>query len=155
VHIHKLTYKLVSSKFSFCAWLFRPLIRPIMRKVLERQIAHGIADACRATNRELVFARERLRATRIADPKDLATFFKAVGARLVPEEDPDLYSRVGIDQPGKGVFKGIYAPGSLVKTWVDEGARAGERIEDGAHVAGKGKEEWRNDVFDIHSSMLT
>jgi hypothetical protein len=155
VHIHKLNFKLASSKFSICAWLFRPLLRPVLRKVLERQLAHAIADACRAANRELLFARERLRATRIADPKDLVTFFKAVGARLTPEDDPDMYSRVGLDQPGKGVFKGVYTPGSLVKTWVDEGQRAGERIEDGAHVGAKGTEVWRNDVFDIHTSMLT
>jgi len=155
VHIHKLNFKLRSSKFSICAWLFRPLLRPILRKVLEKQIASGIADACRAANRELLFARERLRATRIADPKDLMTFFRAIAARLTPEEDPDLYTRVGLDQPGQGVFKGVYAPGSLVKTWVEEGRRAEERVEDGAEVVGKGNEGWRNEVFDVHVGMLT
>jgi Family of unknown function (DUF5923) len=155
VHAHKLNFNLRSSTFSFCAWLFRPLIRPIIRKTLEIQFAKGIAAMFKAANREIVFARERLRATRVADPKDLLTFFKAVAARLTPEDDPDLYSRVGIDEPGAGVFRGKYAPGSLMKLWHDEGTLAGERIEDGADVVGRGRESWRNEVFDIHVRGLT
>jgi hypothetical protein len=155
VHIHQLNFKLRSSMFSICAWLFRPLIRPLLRKVLERQIGLAIADFFHAANRELLFARERLRATQIADPKDLTTFIKAVAARLTPEEDPDLYTRVGIDQPGRGVFKGRYAPGSLVKTWVEEGRRAEERVDDGGEVIGAGQRGWRNEVFDLHVGMLT
>jgi len=155
VHCHKLNFKLRSSAFSICAWLFRPLLRPIIRKVLERQAAHGIAAMLKAANRELVFARERLRATRIADPDDLLTFFKAVTARLTPEDDPDLYSRVGFDEPGKGVFRGRYAPGSLAKLWHVEGQRAGDRIEEGADVIGRGQESWRNEIFDIHVRGLT
>jgi len=93
-----------------------------------------------------VFARERLRATRICDPDDLGTFVKAIMARLTPQEDPDLYVRVGVEQPGKGVFKGVYAPGSVVKLWNEEAARASERIED------YGMDGWRNDIFDVHTS---
>lgn len=148
VHIHKLSYTLRKSKFSLFSWLLKPLLRPIIRKVMERQLATGIADAIHAANRELLFARERLRATRISDPEDLKTFVKAVMARLTPEEDPDLYTRVGVAPPGKGVFKGKYAPGSVVKLWEDEGKRAGERIEEWDEGG------WRNEVFDLHAMML-
>ena len=149
VHIHKLSYSLRKSKFSFLGWLFRPLLRPVIRKVMERQLAHAIADFFHAANRELLYARERLRATRIADPDDLVTFFKAVAARLTPEEDPDLYTRVGVAQPGRGVFKGVYAPGSVVKVWNEEAAQAAERIEDYE------RDGWRNDIFDVHTANMT
>ncbi|KAF1985385.1 hypothetical protein K402DRAFT_379124 [Aulographum hederae CBS 113979] len=148
VHIHKLTYTLRKSKFSFFGWLFKPLVRPIVRKVMEKQLASAIADAFHAANRELLFARERLRATRVSDPKDVVTFFKAVAARLTPEEDPDVYTRVGIAQPGKGVFRGVYAPGSIVKLWNEEAAQAGERVDD-YEIGG-----WRNEVFDMHTVMM-
>ena len=149
VHIHHLSYQMRKSKFSFFGWLFKPLLRPIIRKVVEMQLAHAIADAIHAANRELLFARERLRATRIADPDDLRTFFKAIAARLTPEDDPDLYTRVGVAQPGKGVFKNVYAPGSVVKLWNEEAAQAAERIEDYE------REGWRNDIFEIHTAMMT
>lgn len=149
VHIHKLNYSFRKSKFSWIGFLLKPLLRPILRKTLESQLASALADFFHAANRELVFARERLRATRIADPDDLVTFFKAVAARLTPPEDPDTYSRVGVAQPGKGVFKGVYAPGSVVKVWNEEGARAAERVED--FDAGG----WRNEIFDTHVQVLT
>jgi hypothetical protein len=148
VHVHKLTYTLRKSKFSFFSWLLKPLLRPIIRKTMEKQLATGIADAIHAANRELLFARERLRATRISDPDDLKTFFKAVMTRLTPADDPDLYTRVGVAQPGKGVFKGKYAPGSVVKLWEEEGARAAERVDDWDEGG------WRNDVFDLHAMMM-
>lgn len=148
VHVHKLTYTLRKSKFSFLGWILKPLLRPIIRKVMERQLAAGIADAIHAANRELLFARERLRATRISDPDDLRTFFKAVMTRLTPADDPDLYTRVGVAQPGKGVFKGKYAPGSVVKLWEEEAVRAAERVDDWDEGG------WRNDVFDLHAMML-
>jgi len=148
VHIHKLNYKLRKSKFSFFGWIFKPLLRPVIRKVMEKQLATGIADAIHAANRELLFARERLRATRISDPDDLKTFVKAVITRLTPSDDPDLYTRIGVAQPGKGVFKGKYAPGSVVKLWKDEGARAGERVDD------LDEGGCRNDVFDLHAMTM-
>jgi hypothetical protein len=149
VHIHKLNYQMRKSKFSFFGWLFRPLLRPVIKKVMEVQLANAIADGLHAANRELLFARERLRATRIADPDDLRTFFKAVMARLTPEDDPDVYSRVGVAQPGKGVFRGVYAPGSVVKLWNEEAAQAGERVEEYEQGG------WRNEVFDTHTRMMT
>jgi len=148
VHIHKLSYNLRKSKFSFLGWLFKPLLRPLIRKVMEKQLAKGIADAIHSANRELLFFRERLRATRISDPDDLKTFFKAVMTRLTPADDPDLYTRVGVAAPGKGVFAGKYAPGSVVKLWEEEGRRAEERIDDWDEGG------WRNDVFDLHTMML-
>jgi hypothetical protein len=149
VHIHKLNYTFRKSKFSLFGWLFKPLLRPVIRKVMERQMAQGIADGIHAANRELLFFRERLRATRISDPDDLKTFFKAIMTRLTPAEDPDLYTRVGVAPKGKGVFAGKYAPGSVVKLWEEEGRRAEERIDDWDEGG------WRNDVFDLHTAMLS
>ncbi|ORY00604.1 hypothetical protein BCR34DRAFT_494471 [Clohesyomyces aquaticus] len=150
VHIHKLSYTLRKSKFSFFGWILKPLLRPLIRKVMEMQLANAIAETIHAANRELLFARERLRATRISDPDDLRTFFKAVMTRLTPEDDPDMYTRVGVAEPGKGVFKGKYAPGSVVKLWEEEAVRAGERIEEGEFNEGG----WRNEVFDLHAMNM-
>ncbi|KAI8632905.1 hypothetical protein F5Y19DRAFT_333472 [Xylariaceae sp. FL1651] len=144
VRVHKLNYKLSKSKFSWLGWLIKPILRPIIKATMEVQLAAAISDLLHAANRELLYARERLRATRIANPDDLWTFLKAVAARLMPEEDPDLYTRVGIDQPHSGVFKGVYTPGSIVKIWHEEAERAGDKIEE--FEAGG----WRNAVFDTH-----
>ena len=175
--IHTLDYKLRRSKFSLAAWLFAPLLRPIIRKSLEHAVSSAVADALRTANREVVFARERLRATRVADPDDLLTFIRAVAARWTPEPDPDLDIRVGVDSVGDvfsdgrgrastrvggagtstsqigwdgkakgvGVFRGVYAPGSVVKVWHEEADRAGEIVEDG-EVRPHG---WRNEIFDV------
>lgn len=145
VHIHKLDYQLRRSKLSWLGWLFKPLIKQMVRRSLEKTLAEQIADFCHAANRELVYARERLRATRIADPQDVMTFIKAVLARLTPEEDPDLYTRVGIDAPKRGVFKGVYTPGSIVKVWHEEALRAEETIEESEEYGGG----WRNAIFDV------
>ncbi|KAL9639773.1 MAG: hypothetical protein Q9164_000709 [Protoblastenia rupestris] len=149
VHVHKLTYQLRKSKFSWLAWLIKPLLRPIVRKVLEKQLASAIADGLHAANRELLFARERLRATRISDPQDVRTFIKAVITRLTPAEDPDVYTAVGV-KPSEGVFKGVYAPGSVVKLWEEEARLAGERVEDNEVKAGG----WRNEIFDVQTTMM-
>ncbi|KAF4554536.1 Hypothetical protein D9617_4g002910 [Elsinoe fawcettii] len=150
VHIHKLNYTLKKSKFSFLSWIIKPLLRPILRKVMEKQIAQAVAEFFHSANRELLFARERLRATRIADPKDLVTFFRAIAARLTPEDDGEVYTRLGVDEPGKGIFKGVYAPGSVVKVWREEAREAAERIEEGGDVRG-----WRNEVFDLHVRSMS
>ena len=147
VHVHKFRYTLRRSRFSWLAWLLTPILRPILRKTIESEVASAVADALHFANRELIYARERLRATRIADPQDLATFVKAVLARLVPEEDPDLYTSVGV-RPSKGIFRGVYAPGSIVKLWEDEARRAGERVED-FEIGG-----WRNAIFDVHTRIM-
>ena len=147
VHVHKLSYTLRKSKFSWVAWLIKPLLRPIVRKVMEKQLANAIADGIHAANRELLFARERLRATRISDPQDLRTFVKAVITRLTPEEDPDVYTAVGV-KPSKGVFRGVYAPGSVVKLWEEEARQAAERVDDFS------TEGWRNDIFDVQATMM-
>jgi len=149
VHIHKLSYKVRKSKFSFLGWLLKPLLRPIIRKTMEHQLATGLKDFFHAANRELLYARERLRATRIADPNDLMTFFRAIAARLTPEDDPDVNVRLGVDQPGKGVFRGVYTPGSVVKVWHEEAQQASEHIEE--FEAGG----WRNEIFDTHVAHMT
>lgn len=147
VHVHKLSYTLRKSKFSWLAWLIKPILRPIVRKVLEKQVASAIADGLHAANRELLYARERLRATRISDPQDIRTFIRAIITRLTPAEDPDVYTAVGV-KPSEGVFKGVYAPGSVVKLWEEEARQAGERIDD---YSAKG---WRNEIFDVQTRMM-
>lgn len=144
VKVHHLDYTLSKSKFSCLAWVLKPFIRPIIRKALEIQISSAIEDGLRTLNRELVFARERLRATRVCNPNDLWTFIRAVAARLIPAPDPDLQTRVGV-QPGKGVFKGRYAPGSLVKVWEDEGRDAEQNIFEYR------RDGWRNGIFDVQT----
>ncbi|KAI3320851.1 hypothetical protein HD806DRAFT_505181 [Xylariaceae sp. AK1471] len=149
VNVHKLNYQLRKSKFSWLGWLIKPILRPILKATMEVQLAKAVGELLHAGNRELLYARERLRATRIASPDDLWTFLKAVAARLMPEEDPDVYARVGVDQPGSGVFKGVYTPGSIVKIWHEEAEMAGDRVEE--FDAGG----WRNEVFDTHVRNLT
>ncbi|KAI9890666.1 MAG: hypothetical protein M1814_003735 [Vezdaea aestivalis] len=147
VKIHHLNYTLRKSKLACLAWCLKPLVRPILRKVIEVNVAHAIEDFLRAANRELLFARERLRATRISDPQDIRTFIKAVITRLTPEDDPDLFTSVGVKPSGNDVFKGVYAPGSIVKLWEDEAAKAGEIVDDSA-----GDSKWRNEIFDVQNT---
>jgi hypothetical protein len=148
VCIHHLDYKLSKSKFAPFAWLLKPLIRPIVRKALEIKVAAGIADGIHTLNRELVYARERFRAARIANAGDLWSFTRAVAARLVPAQDPDLDTRVGVF-PGKGVFRGRYAPGSLTRVWEQEGQQAEHRVYEYEQGG------WRNDIFDVGTRPLT
>lgn len=153
VKIHHLSYKLRKSKFACLAWLFKPLLRPILRKVLEKQLSTAIGDFFHAANRELLFARERLRATRIADPKDLTMFVKAVITRLTPEDDPDLYMNVGVRGAAEtrgNVFAGVYAPGSVVKLWDEEAQSAGRRIDENAAAT----RSWRNEIFDVQARAM-
>ena len=148
VHVHKLSYSLRKSKFSWLAWIVKPMLRPIVRKVLEKQLATAIANGIHAANRELLFARERLRATRISDPQDIRTFVKAIITRLTPAEDPDVYTAVGVT-PSKGVFNGVYAPGSVVKLYEEEARQATERVDDATVDGG-----WRNEIFDVQTVMM-
>ncbi|KNG83256.1 hypothetical protein ANOM_008261 [Aspergillus nomiae NRRL 13137] len=146
VVIHKLDYKVHRSKWKYLLWLTKPFLKHMLRRVLEKKIAERIVAAAFALNRELVFARERLRAARIANPQDLATFVRAVLARLQPVSDVE--TRIGFDAPGKGVFKGVYAPGSLTKVWHEEALRAQEAIEEGDESYGL-RRTWRNDIFNV------
>ncbi|OOF92389.1 hypothetical protein ASPCADRAFT_152950 [Aspergillus carbonarius ITEM 5010] len=148
VRIHKLEYKVHRSKWKWLLWLTKPFLKHLVRRVLEKKIAEKIVQAAFALNRELVFARERLRAARIANPQDLASFVRAVLARLKALPDTDVEARIGIEPPGSGVFKGVFAPGSLVKVWHDEALRAHEAIEEGDESQGLGR-TWRNDIFDV------
>ena len=147
VRIHKLDYKIQKSKWRFLLWLTKPFLKHLVRRSLEKKIAEEIVAAAFALNRELIFARERLRATRIANPQDLTTFIRAVMARLKPA-DSDVETRVAFEPPDSGPFKGIYAPGSIVKTWHEEATRAQEAIEEGDETQGIGY-TWKNDIFDV------
>ncbi|KOS20936.1 Uncharacterized protein ESCO_004491 [Escovopsis weberi] len=143
VRIHRLDYNLTKSRFRCLAYLLKPFIRPIVTRALEYQIASAVADAAHFLNRELVFARERLRATRIAGPDDLYTFVRAVAARLAPRTSPDVAARVGV-RPG--IFRGRYAPGSLVRTWEREGEDAAQKIYEYKRGG------WRNDIFGVRTA---
>ncbi|KAJ5233008.1 hypothetical protein N7468_005964 [Penicillium chermesinum] len=147
VRIHKLDYKVHKSKWRFLLWLTKPFLKHLVRRSLEKKIAEEVVAAAFALNRELVFARERLRAARIANPQDLATFIRAVLARLKPA-DTDVETRLAFEPPDSGPFKGVYAPGSIVKTWHEEATRAQEAIEEGDETRGIGH-TWRNDIFDV------
>ncbi|KAF7552715.1 hypothetical protein G7Z17_g4109 [Cylindrodendrum hubeiense] len=147
VHIHHLNYTLSKSKFACLAWLFKPLVRPIVKKALEAKIATVITEGIHTLNRELLYARERLRATRIANPNDLWTFVRAVLARLVPASDPDVDTRVGV-KAGKGVFQGRYAPGSLIRLWEQEGRDAEQRVLEYE------REGWKNEIFDVRTQSV-
>ena len=151
VKIHHLSYTLRRSRFSCLAWILKPFLRPLIRKILERQLSTAIEDGLHAANRELLYARERLRATRISDPGDLRTFAKAIMARLTPTDDPDLYANVGVTggaTEGGNIFTGVYAPGSVVKLWQEEAQQAGERVEDN-EIGG-----WRNEIFDLQVRVM-
>ncbi|KAL1967861.1 hypothetical protein VTN77DRAFT_2550 [Rasamsonia byssochlamydoides] len=154
VHIHKLEYQVQRSKWRFLLWLVKPFLKQLVRRVLEKKIAEQIVFAVATLNRELVFARERLRAVRIANPQDLSTFIRAVLARPKPFPDVNVHKRVGVRPPDSGTFKGIYAPGSLVKMWKEEERRAQEAIERGDESGGLHL-TWRNEVFDVAASVCT
>ncbi|KAL1952751.1 hypothetical protein VTO42DRAFT_4292 [Malbranchea cinnamomea] len=152
VHIHKLDYEIRKSVFSGLLWILKPFLKHMVRRVLEKKIAEQIVSAFHVLNRELVFARERLRAARITNPADFVTFMHAVFSRMTSKKDPDVSVRVGVDASHrKGVFKDVYAPGSLVKMWYEEERRAEEAIESGEHEREK---TWRNDIFDVLPSAL-
>jgi hypothetical protein len=148
VHIHKLDYKVQRSRWKFVLWVVKPFLKHLVRRVLERKIAEQIVSAVITVNRELVFARERLRAVNIANPQDLSTFIRAVLARPKASYDPNIYRRIGARPPDSGPFKGVYAPGSIVKVWQDEAERAQEAIEQGDESGGLHL-TWRNEVFDV------
>ncbi|KAK6534539.1 hypothetical protein TWF281_005854 [Arthrobotrys megalospora] len=148
VKLHKVDFTLRQSKFSFLAWLFKPIIKSMLRKLLQNSLREAIEDGLRSLNREMIYTRERLRATRIANPHDLTTFIRAVLARwTAPTELP---VEVGIDwrahrESGRAEapFDNEYAPGSLVGLFETEAMGATDRLKEGD--AGG----WRNACFDI------
>ncbi|PHH72210.1 hypothetical protein CDD80_4688 [Ophiocordyceps camponoti-rufipedis] len=148
VKIHRLDYTLHESNFSCLAWILKPMLRPLLRHALESRIATAADEALRFLNRELLYARERLRATRVADPASLWTFARAVAARLTPGPTPGVDVRAGARPGRQGPFRGRYAPGSLVRLWEEEGAVAEQRVFE----AGRGG--WRNDVFDVKTGPV-
>ena len=144
VEIHKLNYKLSRSRFRWIAWALKPIIRPMLKRIVQKQMELEIAELCHFVNREMVFARERLRATRISRPESMWTFVKAVCTRLGAPRDVDVDISVGMrssKEEGRA-FEGRYAPGSVVKAWEEHGETVGEAVD----VAAAGG--WRNNVFD-------
>lgn len=146
VRVHHLDYSLRNSRFGWVAWLLKPVLRPVLRKALEVKVAAAAEQGLRTLNRELLFARERLRATRIANPDDLLTFVRAVATRLTPAPDPDVAARVGVRPGGGDVFRGRYAPGSLVRLWEDEGLDAAQRVLEYERGG------WRSGIFDVKTA---
>ncbi|EEP75982.1 predicted protein [Uncinocarpus reesii 1704] len=147
VHIHKLDYTITKSSWAFLFWMVKPFVKHMVRRTLEKKIAEQIVTAAQALNRELVFMRERLRATRIADPDSFVTFVRAVMARMTCRPDPDVYTRMGVDAPREGIFENVYTPASLTKIWHEEGERADELVDGGDESGGIGM-TWRNRIFD-------
>ncbi|KHJ31604.1 putative bactericidal permeability-increasing protein [Erysiphe necator] len=147
IKIHNFTYNLRKSKFSCLAWLLKPLIRTTLRGNLERQLTKSMSDFFHAANRELLFARERLRAARISNPQSLHTFLEAVLTRLKPKDDSDIQAHIGIRGAAHdrgNVFAGRYAPGSVVKLWDREVTRVGDLVNENS-----GAQIWRNNIFDV------
>ncbi|KAJ5498517.1 hypothetical protein N7453_007568 [Penicillium expansum] len=124
VCIHKLDYTVKRSKWRFLLWLTKPLLKHLVRRVLEKKIAEEIVAA---TIWQL--------------------FVRAVLARLKPA-DSDVETRIGLEPLKKGVFKGLYTPGSIVKTWHEEATGAQEAIENGDETRGLGH-TWQNDIFNV------
>lgn len=155
VDIHKLNYVIHQSRFRWLAWPFKPILKRILRRILKQQFEAAIFDAGRFVNREVVFARERLRAARVARPKTWWRFLKAVGARLrLPEQTGDLEVGFGVtSKKGEGyggVFENRYAPGSVVGLWEREGEGVEEWVDVGAvGERERGREGWRNKAFDV------
>lgn len=154
VVVHKLDYKIHRGKWRFFFWLAKPFLKHMLRRILEKKIAQQIVASSNALNRELVFARERLRAARIASPKDLMSFVRAVLARMQPgPSDSDLEAGLGVDVAGHGVFRDVYAPGSIIKVWQDEVQRAQENIEEGDETRHGFGTTWRNEIFDARGGI--
>lgn len=144
VTILKLEYTISRGTWAGLLWLLKPFLKHMVRRILEKKIAEQIVALFHVVNRELIFARERLRAARISNPADLITFVDAVRSRMSAKTDPDFYARIGIDAHRKGVFQDVYAPGSLVKMMREEQRRTEEAIDTGAQP----EPSWRNRIFD-------
>jgi len=148
VKLHKLDYTLRRSKFSILAWLFKPLLKPILRKLIQESIRDALEEGLRTLNRELIYARERLRATRVANPDDIMTFIRAILARWQAPDDVPVDISIGwrahrANGRAEAPFDGQYAPGSLATLIEAEGIDASERVEEGDEGG------WKNECFTI------
>jgi len=146
-----LKYTLRKSKFAWIigTWPIRALIESVLKKVIATQLENAIANFLKWTNTELAFARERFRGARVANPKSLLAWWRAVryrvwdapvgpepnvrveiGVSSVGTAGPEARARQGGYGKGKraGVFEGEYAPGSLVAVWEEDVERAGEVV---------------------------
>lgn len=158
VEIHTLKYSLRKCKFSWLigTWPIRPLLERLLKKFIASQLETAIVDFLQWSNRELAFARERLRGARVANPKSLWAWWKAIKYRIwdAPmEQEPGVRVAIGMSSVGtagsaarvernveggsggykgkaikRGVFQGEYAPGSLVALWEQGVQKSGEIV---------------------------
>lgn len=156
VHIHHLDFSLRQSKVSWLAWMLKPMLRPMLKATLERQLATSIMESLQTVNQELVFARERLRAAKIAagggsSLETIVPVIKAVLSRYQAsvDENPDMDVSVGFQEGATGVFDGVYAPGSLVRVWREEAEEAQQRINEDSANGRYARDGWRNGIFDV------
>jgi hypothetical protein len=152
VHVHKLDYKIKRSRWKILLCLVKPFLKQLIRRSLEKKIAEFVVSMVVTINRELVYARERLRAVSIANPQDYVTFIRAVMARPQLYSNPEMHQRLAASPPESGPFKGVYAPGSIVKVWRDEAVRAHDAIERGDEGSGLGL-TWRNEIFNVNATI--
>ena len=147
VTVHNLSYTIIRSRFRWMMAPFGPVLRPILRRLIKRNLEQGIKDVAHTINRELVYARERLRAARVAEPRSLWKFLRAVGAGWSGGEgwgeEVDVFVGARRRKEEPKVLQGKFAPGSLVRVWEEEGERVCEVVD----VQGEGA--WRNAVFDL------
>ncbi|CAK7264962.1 hypothetical protein SEPCBS119000_001260 [Sporothrix epigloea] len=157
VRIHHLDFTLHQSKASWLAWLFKPLLRPLLRATLERHMAQALETNLQAANQELVFARERLRAAKVATAQSgtstlgsIVPVLRAVFARFDAwgDANPEVDVSIGTQEGPTHVFDGVYAPGSLVRVWREEATEAQQRIEEDAEGT-YNRDGWRNKIFDV------
>lgn len=114
--------------------ILTPLLKLFLRKALERSIAEGI----HAANTELVFARERLRAVKVAKPESWIAWWRALSARWQQGE-----SNVEVGMSGTGVWSGIRGVGGLDAIWEEEGIAARDRVVEEREGG------WKNNIFDL------
>ena len=147
VTVHNLSYTITRSRYRWLMFPFKPILRPILRRVVKQSLEQQIKDVAHNINRELVYARERLRAARVAQPESLMRFIRAVAARWSGAgdwgEEVDVAVGVVSMKEESKELQGRYAPGSLVKAWMEQG----EPVSDIVDVQQEGA--WRNAIFDV------
>jgi len=121
--------------------IIKPLIiTPMIKLFLRRAIENQIKDQIRSVNRELLFARERMRAVKVADVKSWKKWFDAVKARWT---EGGSETTVGVAGSSK-YWWGIRAVGGVDYIWEDQGLAAGNRVDEARHERG-----WKNEIFNV------
>lgn len=96
VRVRELDYKLDAREgirgMGILAAMVKPLLRPLLRQILQRELTTAVVDAMKTANREIVYARERLRGAQAARAagegegviRDYIGITKALAARWTP-----------------------------------------------------------------------